>query len=105
MFRRIGLGTVTVALWFGLILPALATASEPHEEGSWQERRLLSPSASQRRQETRGQVFIYDGLAYGTIGQAMDRHFDRIENMMFTRIHHLPPTGSGQATVEDDDCD
>jgi hypothetical protein len=35
----------------------------------------------------------------------MDEHFDRIENMMFTRIHHLPPSGAGPAVVEDDGCD
>jgi hypothetical protein len=72
---------------------------------SWQEKRLMQPSSSQRLQEGRGQVFIYDGLEHGTVQRAMDEHFDRIENMMFTRIHHLPPSGAGPAVVEDDGCD
>jgi hypothetical protein len=36
----------------------------------------------------------------------MDQHFERIENMMFTRVHHLPPPGAGvPAYLEDDGCE
>lgn len=75
------------------------------DDYDWQEQRLLQPSASQLRQENRGQVFIYDGLEYGQVEQVMNEQFDRLQNMMFTRIHHLPPTGSGPAEVEDDGCE
>jgi hypothetical protein len=75
------------------------------DDYDWQEQRLLQPSASQLRQEKRGQVFIYDGLEYGQVQQVMNEQFDRIQNMMFTRIQHLPPTGSGPAEVEDDGCE
>lgn len=81
------------------------TWSADAADGGWQERRLMQPSKSQRLQEEKGTVFIYDGLELGTVQKAMDDHFDRIENMMFTRIRHLPPSGSGPAMVEDDGCD
>jgi hypothetical protein len=93
-------------LWLGIALPGSAAATDVGDAiGGWQERRLLQPSESQREQEQRGQVFIYDGLDHGKVQMAMDRNFDRIQNMMFTRIHHLPPAGSGPAIVEDDGCD
>jgi hypothetical protein len=54
--------------------------------------------------ETRGGVYIYDSLEAGEVDAALDQHFGRIQNMMFIRIHHLPPNGTGPAEVEDDDC-
>ena len=70
----------------------------------YQKQRLLAPTPAQRATETRGGVYIYDSLEAGQVDAALDRHFDRIQNMMFIRIHHLPPTGTGPAEVEDDDC-
>lgn len=92
-----------VALSIGLALAGPALAADPGE--SWQERRLFEPSESQREQERRGTVFIYDGLESARVAQAMDSHFDRIENMMFTRTRHPPATPSGPAMVENDGCD
>jgi hypothetical protein len=66
--------------------------------------RLLTPSVTELAAEDRGSVYIYDSLEMKQINTALDQHFDRIENMMFIRIHHLPPTGTGPAEVEDDDC-
>ena len=74
--------------------------------GDWQLDRLMSPSIAQRAAESRGAIVIYDGLEHGQVGEAMDEHFDRIQNMMFIRIRHLPPTGAGGAgSVEQDGCD
>lgn len=98
--------TIAGALWFGIVMPGSAAATDiASSTPDWQERRLLQPSDSQRRQERRGTVFIYDGLDHGTVQRAMDQNFDRIQNMMFTRIHHLPPTATGPAVVENDGCD
>ena len=85
--------------------PVQADGAVNPAEGSWQERRLMQPSAKQLERESKGGVFIYDGLEHNTVQRAMDEHFDRIEYMMFTRIHHLPPTGSGPAEIEDDGCE
>lgn len=70
-------------------------------------RRLMTPSVAERASEERGSVHIYDSMEINEVNAAMDRHFDRIQNMMFTRIHHLPP-GAGsaaEAEVEDDGCE
>ena len=71
----------------------------------YQQRRLLAPTPAQRATESRGGVYIYDSLEAGDVNTALDQHFDRMQNMMFIRIHHLPPTGAGPADVEDDGCD
>ena len=71
----------------------------------YQLRRLMSPTVEELAAEKNGGVYIYDSLDAIHVDAALDQHFDRIEHMMFTRIHHLPPTGAGPAVVEDDGCD
>jgi len=70
-------------------------------------RRLMQPSAAELASEERGRVHIYDSLEINEVNAALDENFERIQNMMFTRIHHLPPPGAGpeEAEVEDDGCD
>lgn len=83
-----------------LLLPMLhgqASASQ-----GFQERRLLSPTASQQRMEQQGRVYIYDGLHEGTVDQALDTQFDRVQNMMFVAVRHTTDDGEEYA---DDDCD
>ncbi len=106
MYKVYCQGLFTGLLWLGLALHASATATEvTGQADDWQTNRLMHPNDSQRRQEQHGTVFIYDGLDNSTVQRAMDDNFDRIQNMMFTRIHHLPPTGAGPAVVENDGCD
>ena len=66
---------------------------------------LLQPTHSQLSAEQDGRITIYDSLEYSLIDEALDLHFDRMENMMFIRIHHLPPAGAGPASVENDGCE
>jgi hypothetical protein len=100
------LTAVGLSIWLGGVqADPVAAAPAGGDASRWQERRLLQPSEAERRREHDGAIFIYDGLAYGTVDRAMDQHFERIENMMFTRIHHPPPSGSGPAYLEDDGCD
>ena len=106
MRRGIELTAAVMVLWFVAAAPGSAgTQGADAAVTSWQERRLMEPSESQLRQEEGGTVFIYDGMEHGTVQKAMDEHFERIENMMFTRIRHMPPSGSGPTLVEDDGCD
>lgn len=70
----------------------------------WQMRRLMEPTPSQLAAESKGQVFIYDSLEINQVESAMDKNFDRIEHMMFIRIHHPAETEGVEALVEDDDC-
>ena len=70
-------------------------------------RRLMTPSIAERASEGNGSIHIYDSMEINEVNAAMDKHFYRIQNMMFTRIHHRPP-GAGsaaEAEVEDDGCD
>jgi hypothetical protein len=75
------------------------------ESLDYQERLLLYPTPEQLATEEAGRVHIYDSMEIGQVNEAMDQHFNRIENMMFIRIHHLPPAGAGPAEVENDGCD
>lgn len=78
----------------------------PPAVADWQLQRLMAPTPAQLLAENAGHVEIYEDLEAGTVGDAMDQHFERIQNMMFVRIHHLPPPGAGGAAhVEDDGCE
>ena len=92
------------ALLFGGISPVIGVASDVVEP-SWQESRLHAPTEAQLERERSGRVFIYDGLEYNAVQEAMDQHFDRIQYMMFTQIHHPPRPGEETAYVEDDGCE
>lgn len=68
-------------------------------------RRLMQPSAAELASEEKGKVHIYGSLEINEVNAALDENFERIQNMMFIRINHLPATGSGPAEVEDDGCE
>ena len=74
-------------------------------DASYDMRRLMHPTPAELASEEKGHVHIYDSLEINEVDIALDENFDRIQNMMFTRIHHLPPSGSGPAEVEDDGCE
>ena len=78
----------------------LASSDSPYDV-----RRLMRPTPAELASEEKGHIHIYDSLEINAVNKALDENFERIQNMMFTRIHHLPPTGSGPAKVEDDGCD
>ena len=69
----------------------------------YQLRRLLAPTAGETIAESNGKVHIYDGLSSAQVDVALDGHFRRIDNMMFTRIVHL--NDKGEEYIEDDGCD
>ncbi len=69
----------------------------------YQLRRLFDPTVSEYAAENRGNVFIYDGLTAAQVDEALNRHFPRIDNMMFTRIVQIDE--QGEQYVEDDGCD
>ncbi len=81
-------------------IPLTATAGNYSD---YQLRRLLEPTVSEYAAENRGNVFIYDGLTATQVDEALNRHFPRIDNMMFTRIVQIDE--QGEQYVEDDGCD
>ena len=76
----------------------------------WQMNRLLAPTDRQRTLEAKGKITIYDGLRDTTVDRALNKYFDRIENMMFTRVVVTDESGkpkldeTGNQVVEDDGC-
>ena len=72
-------------------------------DDAYQLRALLQPSDAVLRAERLGRITIYDGLDNDTVELALNRQFDRIENMMFVRIRHPLPDGDYDA--EEDGCD
>mgnify|MGYP001551576226 FL=1 len=97
----------TALLW------CVNTHAHQHESSAIPEdrydlRRLMQPSAAELASEKKGRIHIYDSLEINEINSALDENFDRIQNMMFTRIYHLPPPGAGpddEVEIEDDGCD
>jgi hypothetical protein len=93
-----------------MIFWCVATDADQHEkhavpEDRYDLRRLMQPSAAELAAEEKGRVHIYDSLEINEVNAALDENYERIENMMFIRINHLPATGSGPAEVEDDGCE
>jgi hypothetical protein len=77
----------------------------------WQERRLMQPSVDELQWEQAGNVMIYDGLTDSQVSAAMDKHFDRIESMMFTGViitgndgEPLEDPLTGHFIAENDGC-
>ncbi|MES9969528.1 MAG: hypothetical protein ABW092_05800 [Candidatus Thiodiazotropha sp.] len=78
----------------------------------WQQRRLMQPTPSDLHREQAGHIMIYDGLTDRQVATAMDRHFNRIQSMMFTGIvvtddDGVPKTDpdTGEFIIENDGCD
>ena len=69
----------------------------------YQTRRLLAPTPAERSTELRGKIYIYDGLTSEQIEMALNRHFDRMNSMMFVRTVQIYE--SGGEYVEDDGCE
>ena len=78
------------------------SATSAFAENSFYEKTLFTPSDSMLKAESRGRIMIYDGMDNETVNRAMDEKFDRIDNMMFTRIHYVQD--DGEEYVDDDDC-
>ena len=79
------------------------TATSAFADNSFYNKTLFTPSDSMLRAEARGRIMIYDGMDNETVERAMDEQFNRIDNMMFTRIHYV--RDNGEEYVDDDDCD
>lgn len=94
-------------------IAATGTAfAEPAGARAWKVNRLLNPTDADRVSEAKGRVMIYSGLTDKDVERALDRHFDRIEHMMFVRTVVTDDAGeaqrepeSGRAIVESDGCD
>jgi len=92
-----------VGLLLGAVLTPLPTPVGADD--SFQQNTLFNPSRGQLKVEARGRVMIYDGLDSETVERALDTQFERIENMMFVRIHRKETDDDGtEEPVDDDGC-
>ncbi len=78
----------------------------------WQMKTIYQPSVAMLEREEAGFVNIYDGFTSAEVEQILDDKYDRIENMMFTRVKLTDTNGdmmidpmTGEQLVEDDGCD
>ena len=96
-----------------LIGTASATADRSPELTNlekWQLRRLFVPNEREVEHERKGNVYIYEGLTDRQVDDAMSRHFDRIEYMLFLGTRRTDESGrilrkeDGSAAKESSDC-
>lgn len=66
----------------------------------WSLRRLNEPTERERAHERQGNVYIYDGLTDRDVDLALNRHFDRIEYMMFVGTRRTDPSGTAPSDAE-----
>lgn len=111
--------TLTATLYFATLSNTTLANDNTQDElalldstDKWQVNRLFKPTENQKQKEVRnGQIMIYDGLRDTTVAKALNSNFDRIQNMMFTRVVVTKISGQpevdefGNAVVEDDGCD
>ena len=90
------------------VLSACAHSSQPL---TWQERRLEQPTELELQWERSGHVMIYEGMTDREVELALDKHFDRVQSMMFVNTVVTNDNGdpvkdpeSGEVVTEDDGC-
>lgn len=90
-----------------------AEAATTKVEGAlykWQVRRLLEPNQLELERETKGAVFVYQGLKDTDVELAMDTYPERIGQMMFVKVIRTDEQGNIMRHPEtgepimDDDC-
>ena len=89
-------------------LPACAHNTQPL---TWQQRRLEQPTEAELQWERSGRVMIYEGMTDREVERALDKHFKRVESMMFINTvitddegNPLKDPESGEVMIEDDGC-
>lgn len=104
--EREGVTMNKIKLIFGIVY--LAISLTPHTAkadkfNDFQLNRLHNPSEHQYLAESKGKIYIYDGLTSNQVSTALDNHFERIDSMMFTRI--VQTNMQGEQYAENDGCD
>ena len=107
------LKALTTFLIIGMSQNVFAAGDQTtYKPDSWLMKMIYQPSPSLLRREARGFVNIYDGFTDTQVDEILDRQFERIGHMMFTRMKMTSATGevlkdpvTGNDLVADDGCD
>lgn len=91
--RLLGCLWMATALMGALPVGAVEASVQSSLE-EWRLRRLNEPTELERRHESEGNVYIYEGLTDREVDQALGTHFDRIEHMMFLGTRRTDTTGT-----------
>jgi len=98
------LSTLTVGALATLTNIAIAgTGASADAYQTFQRQNLYEPASYVLNREARGGVTIYDGFTSAEVDQVMDEQYERIGNMMFTRMVYV--SDEGDEVVFDDGCD
>jgi hypothetical protein len=103
-------GIVATTTLIGTASAAADHSPELTNLEKWQLRRLLLPNERELEHESKGNVYIYEGLTDRQVEDAMSRHFDRIEYMLFLGTKRTDESGKvlrkedGTAAKESADC-
>lgn len=103
-------GIVATTTLLGTASAAADRSPELTNLEKWQLRRLFLPNEREREHESKGNVYIYEGLTDRQVEDAMSRHFDRIEYMLFLGTKRTDESGKvlrkedGTAAKESADC-
>lgn len=89
-----------------------ASGQATHNPDSWLMKMIYQPGPSLLKREARGFVNIYDGFTDAQVDEILDRQFERIGHMMFTRMKITSTSGAvlkdsltGKDVIADDGCD
>ena len=108
--KRSILQIISIAICASLV-PITATGRASNKVDTIQLRNLFEPGQSQLHRETKGHIYIYDGITDRLVNQTMDNQFNRIQNMMFVGTVVTDKQGEpavddqGDVIAEDDGCD
>ncbi len=97
--------SIMVAIFAALgAVPATAVDVQNPQNNleQWLLRRLNEPTARELAHERQGNVYVYDGLTDREIDHALNRHFERIEYMMFVGTRKTDPATTAPADSSDD---
>jgi hypothetical protein len=86
-------GILAITTLIGTASAAADHSPELTNLEKWQLRRLLLPNEREREHESNGNVYIYEGLTDRQVEDAMSRHFDRIEYMLFLGTKRTDESG------------
>ena len=96
--------TLLLLITLSIVYHPTWARAQPIDQNEWQLRMAYQPSDAMLERESKGFVFIYDGLSDHQVERILDARFERIDHMMFTRVR-LTDASTGEVNIAEDGCD